>query len=114
MRGGGAPPSRDTQQQGGGGEARSSSGLTDLLSKTTTTWAAAVSGSQTAASLELSTGKSVIAIGGFSGADDAPTLEQFKEWVAEGTIAYGEIQSWVEANHTATTAGSSTVYDLTT
>lgn len=43
---------------------------------------------QTAASLELSTGKSVIAIGGFSGTDDAPTLEQFKEWVAEGKIAY--------------------------
>jgi hypothetical protein len=113
-----------------GGEA--SSELTALLSKTTTTWAAAVSGSQSAASIELSTGKSVIAIGGFSGTDDAPTLTQFKQWVAEGKIAYyisggqsgggaggsssaaSEIQTWVTANYTATTVGSTTVYKLTT
>ena len=97
-----------------GNDASASSELTALLAKTTTTWAAATSGSQSAASLELATGKSVIAIGGFSGTDDAPTLAQFKEWVAEGKIAYyisggkaaapassssaaSEIQSWVEA-----------------
>ena len=71
-----------------GGDASASSELTALLEKTTTTWAAATSGSQSAASLELATGKSVIAIVGFSGTDDAPTLAQFKEWVAEGKIAY--------------------------
>jgi hypothetical protein len=111
-----------------GGEA--SHELTALLSKTTTTWAAAVSGSQSAASIELATGKSVIAIGGFSGTDDAPTLAQFKAWVAEGKIGYyisggqgggggsssaaSEIQAWVTANYKATTVGSSTVYKLTT
>jgi 4-amino-4-deoxy-L-arabinose transferase-like glycosyltransferase len=111
-----------------GGEGSASSELTALLSKTTTTWAAATSGSQSAASLELATGKSVIAIGGFSGTDDAPTLAQFKEWVAEGKISYyiaggqgggrgssaaSEIQSWVESNYTATTVGNTTVYKLT-
>ena len=132
---GGTPPSRSgsattTQQQGGGGmgDASASSELTALLEKTSTTWAAATSGSQSAASLELATGKSVIAIGGFSGTDDAPTLAQFKVWVAEGKIAYyisggqsggggnssaaGQIQSWVAANFTATTVGNTTVYEL--
>ena len=111
-----------------GGNVAASSELTALLAKTSTTWAAATSGSQSAASLELATGKSVIAIGGFSGTDDAPTLAQFKEWVAEGKIAYyisggqsggggnssaaGQIQSWVAANFTATTVGNTTVYEL--
>ncbi|WP_329484412.1 hypothetical protein OG555_19940 [Kribbella sp. NBC_01484] len=113
-----------------GGNASASSALTALLAKTTTTWAAATSGSQSAASLELATGKSVIAIGGFSGTDDAPTLAQFREWVAEGKIAYyisggqsgggaggnssaaSQIQSWVAANFTATTVGNTTVYEL--
>jgi len=112
----------------GGGDASASNELTVLLSKTTTTWAAAVSGSQSAASLELATGRSVIAIGGFSGTDDAPTLAQFKQWVAEGRIGYyisggqggrgsssaaSEIQSWVEANYSSATVGSTTVYALT-
>ncbi|WP_238150837.1 ArnT family glycosyltransferase [Kribbella sindirgiensis] len=122
--------SSDDGGGGMGGDASASSELTALLSNTTTTWAAATSGSQSAASLELATGKSVIAIGGFSGTDDAPTLAQFKQWVAEGKISYyisggqggggrggssaaSEIQSWVESNYTATTVGSTTVYDLT-
>ncbi|TCC03834.1 glycosyltransferase family 39 protein [Kribbella soli] len=129
---GGASESGGSSGDGGmGGDASASSELTALLSKTTTTWAAATSGSQSAASLELATGKSVIAIGGFSGTDDAPTLAQFKQWVAEGKISYyiaggqggggggqstsaaSEIQSWVESNYTATTVGSTTVYKLT-
>ncbi|MGZ0148525.1 ArnT family glycosyltransferase [Kribbella sp. WER1] len=118
---------------GMGGDATAGSELTALLAKTTTPWAAATSGSQSAASLELATGKSVIAIGGFSGTDNAPTLAQFKQWVAEGKIAYyiaggpgggqggpgggssaaSEIQSWVQSNYTATTVGNTTVYKLT-
>jgi 4-amino-4-deoxy-L-arabinose transferase-like glycosyltransferase len=129
----GTPPNGTSGDGGGmGGDASASSELTALLSSTTTTWAAATSGSQSAASLELATGKSVIAIGGFSGTDDAPTLAQFKQWVAEGKISYyisggqggggrggsssaaGEIQSWVESNYTATTVGTTTIYKLTT
>jgi hypothetical protein len=47
---------------------------------------AATSSAQTAASLELSTGKSVMAIGGFSGRDPSITLARFEQIVAEGKI----------------------------
>ena len=52
------------------------------------TWVAATSSAQTAASLELATGKSAMAIGGFSGGDPAITLARFKQLVAEGKIHY--------------------------
>jgi len=70
-----------------------------------------------------------MAIGGFNGSDDAPSLAQFQQWVAEGRIHYflggqgfqanggstvpREIAAWVAANYTATTVGGTTVYDLT-
>jgi hypothetical protein len=101
-----------------------------LLAKTTTKWAAATSGSQSAASLELASGKAVIGIGGWDGSDPAPTLAQFKQYVADGEISYyvvggqgggqggpgggsTEISDWVAANFTATTVGGQTVYQLT-
>jgi hypothetical protein len=80
--------------------------------------------------LELASGKAVIGIGGWSGGDNAPTLAQFKQYVAEGKIAYyvaggqggggqggsttsaAEILAWVTANFTAQTVGGSTVYSL--
>jgi 4-amino-4-deoxy-L-arabinose transferase-like glycosyltransferase len=111
---------------GGGGEGTSDSAVTTLLQQTTTKWAAATSGSQSAASLELASGKSVIGIGGWSGSDPAPTLAEFKQYVADGKISYyiagggmgggrggnSEISQWVEANYTAQTVGNTTVYDL--
>jgi 4-amino-4-deoxy-L-arabinose transferase-like glycosyltransferase len=121
---GGTPPGGDR-----GGQANSE--LSALLAKTTTTWAAATNGSQSAASLELASGRSVIGLGGWSGSDNAPTLAQFKQYVAEGKITYyvsggqnggggrggstsvaSEIQAWVAANFIATTVGNSTVYKL--
>ncbi len=48
----------------------------------------AVTGSQTAAPIILSTGKPVIAMGGFNGGDPAPTLAQFKTLVATGKVHY--------------------------
>jgi hypothetical protein len=129
-----APQEGAPAAAGGGGEGQANSALADLLSKTTSTWAAATDGSQSAASLELASGKSVIGIGGWSGGDNAPTLAQFKQYVAEGKIAYyvsggrggggqgggqggstsaaSEIQAWVTANYAATTVGNSTVYSL--
>ncbi|MFJ8815499.1 ArnT family glycosyltransferase [Amycolatopsis thermoflava] len=119
-----------TSAMGGMGPGRESSSaeLATLLSQTTTKWAAAVSGSQQAASLELATGKAVIAIGGWDGSDASPTLEQFQAYVAAGEIKYyiadgqgmrgsgetssSEIQAWVEANFTTTTIGGTTVYVL--
>ncbi|MGI5242508.1 glycosyltransferase family 39 protein [Dactylosporangium sp. CA-139066] len=101
--------------------------LTTLLKSTTTKWAAATNGDQTAAELELSTTRSVIAIGGWDGSDPAPTLPWFQAAVARGEIAYyvsggrggmggggnGEIATWVAANFTPQTVGGSTVYKLT-
>jgi hypothetical protein len=69
-----------------------------------------------------------MAIGGFTGSDDAPTLARFQADVAAGKIHYyiagggsgggrggggSQIESWVAAHHTATTVGGVTVYDLT-
>ncbi len=114
---------------GPGGATTTNSALSVLLEKTTSRWAAATIGDQSAASLELASGgKAVMAIGGWSGSDPAPTLAQFKTWVAAGDIHYfiagggggqpggsgnSEITSWVESNFTSTTVGGSTVYDLT-
>jgi 4-amino-4-deoxy-L-arabinose transferase-like glycosyltransferase len=116
---------------GGGGFGSTSSALDTALSASTTRWAAATIGSQTAASLELSTGASVMAIGGFTGSDDSPTLAQFEAYVKAGEIHYfvagggfgggpgggsgaaAQISSWVTSHYTSTTIGGQTVYDLT-
>jgi hypothetical protein len=98
-------------------------------------WMAATTSSQNAATYQLATGYSVMPIGGFTGSDPSPTLDQFKTWVAEGQIHYfigsggfgggfgggqgggqggtGDISSWVAQNFTATTVGGVTLYDLT-
>jgi hypothetical protein len=111
-----------------GGEAGAE--LTALLSATDSTWSAAVGTSQSAAGLELASGTAVMSLGGWSGSDSAVTLEQFQQYVANGQIHYyvgggqggpggsadgtsSRIAAWVEANFTATTVGSQTVYDLT-
>jgi 4-amino-4-deoxy-L-arabinose transferase-like glycosyltransferase len=52
------------------------------------TWVAATTSTQTGASLELATGRSVMAIGGFQGSDPAITLVRFKQLVAGGRIHY--------------------------
>jgi hypothetical protein len=52
------------------------------------TWAAATSSAMTAASLQLSSGKPVMAIGGFSGRDPSITLARFEQIVAQGKIHY--------------------------
>jgi hypothetical protein len=64
--------------------------LTSLLDQGSSRyrWVAAAASAQTASSLELATGKSVMAIGGFSGSDPAITLARFQQLVAEGKIHY--------------------------
>ncbi|RDB45264.1 glycosyl transferase, partial [Tsukamurella tyrosinosolvens] len=104
---------------------KANAALVELLKDTTTQWAAAVNGAQSQGSLQLNSGRPVIAIGGFSGSDPAPTLAQFQQWVKDGKVSYyvssggfrpgggkSEIQSWVEKNFTATKVGSATVYQL--
>jgi 4-amino-4-deoxy-L-arabinose transferase-like glycosyltransferase len=112
---------------GGPGGSQANSAVDALLSASTTKWAAATSGYQEAAGLALNTGKSVMAIGGFSGSDPAPTLAQFQQYVANGDIHYfvvggnggfgdrgsSGITTWVDSTFTAKTVGGATVYDLT-
>ena len=94
-------------------------------------WIAATNGSQSAAPYQLATGYSVMPIGGFTGSDPSPTLDQFKQWVTEGKIHYyiagggmgggrgggqgstGSIATWVEQNFTSVTVDNVTLYDLT-
>ncbi|WP_410604158.1 ArnT family glycosyltransferase [Amycolatopsis sp. lyj-90] len=122
----GPSSSGEPRGMGMGMEEGSSAELGTVLAATTTKWAAATSSSQSAANLELASGKSVIGIGGWSGSDPAPTLAEFQRYVADGDITYyveggrgggpgggsDEIAEWVAANFTATTVGEQTVYNL--
>ena len=95
------------------------------------TWAAATIGSNNASGYQLASGQPVMAIGGFNGTDPSPTLAEFQADVAAheihyfisastgggtqsgGSAAASEIATWVAAHYTATTVGTTTVYDLT-
>ena len=92
-------------------------------------WAAATIGSMTASSLELKTGASVMAIGGFTGSDSSPTLAQFQGYVADHEVRYfiaggregpmrrgsanaQDIEAWVKQNFRPIDVAGTTVYDL--
>ncbi|MDT5014443.1 MAG: hypothetical protein QOD39_603 [Mycobacterium sp.] len=113
--------------------------LAGLLEATHTRWAAATNGSQSAAALEIASGTSVMAVGGWNG-DPVPDLQQFIDDVHAGKVAYyvepgrgaaagtlhGEvirgpnhsiahtrdIADWVAAHYPGTVIGGSTVYRL--
>ncbi len=115
------------------GQASDNTGLKALLTAADNRWAAATVGSHMAGSLELSTGASIMSIGGFNGGDPSPTLEQFQAYVADGQIHYfivgngpgghrgpggdsgggAQITGWVQQNFTAQDVGGTEVYDLT-
>ncbi|MFI7003848.1 glycosyltransferase family 39 protein [Nocardia sp. NPDC050175] len=99
------------------------------------TWVAAATGSNSAAGFQLATELPVMPVGGFNGSDPSPTLDQFKDYVAQGKIHYyigsgregggrgrdsadpstsSQIAQWVQANYTATEVDGITLYDLTT
>jgi 4-amino-4-deoxy-L-arabinose transferase-like glycosyltransferase len=110
-----------------------------LLAATHTPWSAATNGSQSAAALEIASGTSVMAVGGWSG-DPVPTLQQFIDDVQAGKISYyveagrgpnspairgevirstlhtashaREIADWVAAHYPGTFIGGSTVYRM--
>ncbi|QYN34328.1 glycosyltransferase family 39 protein [Pseudonocardia sp. DSM 110487] len=95
-----------------------------LLRNAGTKWAAATTSASSSAGLALASGADVMGIGGFNGADPAPTLEQFRSLVAAGEVHYfigggggpggnSEIATWVRDTFTSTTVGGTTVYDLT-
>ena len=113
-----------------GGNTTVASALTRLLEHGAAgyRWAAATVGAESAAPLQLASGKPVMAIGGFNGTDGAPTLAEFEHLVAAGDIHYfvganqasfgggsgpaAQITAWVRAHFTAETVGGETVYDL--
>ncbi|HEY6318575.1 MAG TPA: glycosyl transferase, partial [Acidimicrobiia bacterium] len=96
-------------------------------------------GSQSSASIIIASGQPVITIGGFNGADPAPTLAQFERLVAEGQVRFvlvtngggpgggfgpggasgsgSAISQWVtthgkEVSTTSSGTGSGTLYDV--
>ncbi len=74
---------------GGPGESQPTDpALVGLLKGAGTKWAAATVGTMQAAPLALSSGTDVMAIGGFSGGDPAPTLTQFQSYVRAGQVHY--------------------------
>ena len=133
---GGGPtvgPSRPAFGAQAFGQPQDNPQLDALLRATTSTWSAAISGSSAAAGLELSTGTAVMAIGGFTGRDPAPSLGQFKADVAAGKVGYyivekdwrgraggwpgtdrdhAAITDWVSATFPVTQIGDDDVYDL--
>jgi 4-amino-4-deoxy-L-arabinose transferase-like glycosyltransferase len=74
---------------GPGGSSLSTATLDYLVANQgTATWLVAVSDSTTASQIELSTGKAVISMGGFTGTDNAMTLETMKSLVASGRLRF--------------------------
>lgn len=59
----------------------------------TAIWVSAVVGAETAANYQLEIGRPVLPIGGFDGKDPFPTLDQFKDLVAEGRVGSVMIQN---------------------
>ncbi|MCF6387244.1 glycosyltransferase family 39 protein [Mycobacterium sp. MBM] len=103
--------------------------LAELVAGVDNRWAAATVGSMMAGDLELSSGASIMSIGGFAGGDNSPTLQQFQDYVAAGDVRYfiaGEqfgpgghrdgagtqITEWVRQHFAAFEIGGATVYDL--
>ena len=65
-------------RHGPGGQQADDPALAELVQGLDNRWAAASVGSFTVSSLELKTGASIMAIGGFTGGDDSPTPAQFQ------------------------------------
>ena len=124
------------QPNGGQNAGTSSSSLLlfDYLvaNRGTASWIVAVQGADQAANIELATGQPVMAMGGFTGSDPAPTLDQLKAYVASGQLRYvivsgggqggfggggrggsSDVTTWVTSNGTLVTSISGvSLYDL--
>ena len=117
---------------GGGDQATTDSTLLDYLVKNRgdAKWIVAVNGSGSAGQIELSTGLPVMAMGGFTGSDPSPSLDQFKSYVSSGQVRFAivgggfgggraggfggsssSVETWVTSTCKAVTSVSSTLYD---
>jgi 4-amino-4-deoxy-L-arabinose transferase-like glycosyltransferase len=77
----------------GNGSAPGSAGDSALYSylvanRGSATWIVAINSAQDAGNIELATGLPVMAMGGFTGSDPAPTLDQLKSYVASGKLRF--------------------------
>lgn len=114
---------------GGHGHDKPNVAVQNLVAATNNRWAAAAVGSWQVSDLELSTGKSMMAIGGFSGGDDSPTPLEFRQYVGDGAVRYfiagdhkgpprheggsaAVIEQWVGEHFTKIDVDGTTVYDL--
>jgi 4-amino-4-deoxy-L-arabinose transferase-like glycosyltransferase len=121
--GAGAPTGAPAAAPGPGGTEAASSALIAYLEahRDGAEYLAATFGSQTSAGIIIASGQPVITIGGFNGADPAPTLAQFERLVAEGKVRYvllqggggggpgggsSAITAWVTAHGTQVPASS--------
>ena len=59
-----------------------------LANRGTATWVAAVTSSTSAAQLEIAAGAPVMAMGGFTGSDPAPTVAELQAYVSSGQLRY--------------------------
>jgi hypothetical protein len=93
------------------------------------TWLVAVSDSTTAGQIEISSGRAVMATGGFTGSDNALSLAQLKAYVASGALRFvevggqgggpgrgnasSEVSTWVQSTCTAVTfnGAATSIYD---
>ncbi|MHB8400089.1 MAG: mannosyltransferase YkcB-related protein, partial [Candidatus Limnocylindrales bacterium] len=64
-----------------------------LANRGSATWIVATTSTDAAATLELASGAPVMAMGGFSGTDPAPTLAAFKALVVSGQVRYVLVDS---------------------
>ncbi len=141
---GGLAPAGMTGAPGGGGPGGGAGAPLDtatldylVANQGDATWLVAVSDATSAGQIEISTGRAVMAMGGFSGSDNALTLQQLQALVASGELRFvsaggggdgrggpngaspngqggtSGVSSWVTSSCTAVSVGSSaaSVYD---
>ncbi|MFD1540935.1 ArnT family glycosyltransferase [Nonomuraea guangzhouensis] len=103
-----------TGRPGGGGQVSTQLIAYLKANQGDATWLVAVDSAQSASSIILSTGKAVIAMGGFTGSDPAMTVAKLKGYVAAGTLKYilitdgrsSSVTEWVKANGTLVDASA--------
>jgi 4-amino-4-deoxy-L-arabinose transferase-like glycosyltransferase len=123
-----SPPAGASSSRGGsGGGASVSDSLVQYLEahQGSAKYLVAANGSMTTAPIIIETGKAVVTIGGFNGADPAPTVSQLAAMVAKGELRYvliggggpagssDALATWVQQHGTAVSgvdAGGATLY----
>jgi 4-amino-4-deoxy-L-arabinose transferase-like glycosyltransferase len=114
------------------GAGTTDSSLTTYLSanRGSARWIVAARSAMQAGSIELATGQPVMAMGGFSGSDPAPTLDQLRAYVASGELRFvlvggggpaggfagpggasTDIESWVTSTCSPVSSVSTMLYD---